>query len=156
MTADTGISLLQARYIPSATICISLLQTLAYYDLKFRYIAAVGMNILLHQILASHNYRVRCTTTADIGILRLQIQAYHDYKHRYISLTNIGISQSQVSVYVQHWSHSNNNTSSMSTWSISMTKASPMSLKTELYSGKHNEQVYLFFLVDTRLSWLLQ
>ena len=51
---------------------------------------------------------------------------------------------------------SNNNTSRTSAWSISTTTPSPTSLKTELYSGKHYEEAYLFFLADTRLAWSLR
>ena len=51
---------------------------------------------------------------------------------------------------------SNNNTSRTSAWSISTTTASPTSLKTELYSGKHHEEACQFFLADTRLPCSLR
>ena len=55
-----------------------------------------------------------------------------------------------------HYIASNNNTSRTSAWSISTTTPSPTSLKTELYSGKHHEEAYLFFLADTLLPWSLR
>ena len=50
----------------------------------------------------------------------------------------------------------NNNTSGITTWWISTTTPSPLSLKTGLYSGHYSQQLYLLLLVVSRFSWLLE
>ena len=57
---------------------------------------------------------------------------------------------------VRKTSKRNNNTSGITTWWISTTTPSPLSLKTGLYSGHYSQQLYLLLFVVSHFSWLLE